>query len=140
MFEPVAQNCTAFLKVTSVYIYSINSNLHLLPVQLILHCFDIIYVDDPLCRLQTKQKWTAALALRTRSSTTCWSSCSLVTGRWRNGSLAPSASTTTSSLSSSADTPPASTAALRSRPARSAGRPSVSGSSYSSELLRPLGC
>lgn len=87
---------------------------------------------------QTKQKWTAAPAPRTRSSTTCWSSCSRATVRWRSESPAPSASTTTSSWSSSADTPPASTAAQRSRPARSAGRPSASGSSCLSERGRAL--
>lgn len=89
---------------------------------------------------QTKQKWTAAPAPRTRSSTTCWSSCSLATARWRSESPAPSASTTTSSWSSSADTPPASTAVPRSRPAPSAGRPSASGSSYLSEHLCPFCC
>lgn len=82
---------------------------------------------------QTKQKWTAVPAPRTRSSTTCWSSCSRATVRWRSESPAPSVSTTTSSWSSSVDTPPASTAAQRSRPARSAGRPSASGSSCLSE-------
>lgn len=91
---------------------------------------------------QTKPRWTAAPAPRTLSSTTCWSSCSPATGRWRSASPAPSASTTTSSWSSSVATPPASTAAPRSRPAPSAGRPSGSGSSCLSELqvcvlLRP---
>lgn len=91
----------------------------------------------PRCLPQTKQRWTAAPALRTRSSTTCWSSCSPDTVRWRSESPAPSASTTTSSWSSSVDTPPASTAARRSKHAPSAGRPSASGSSYLSERLRP---
>lgn len=86
---------------------------------------------------QTKQKWTAAPAQRTRSNTTCWSSCSLATARWRRELPAPSASTTTSSWSSSADTRPASTAAQRWRPVQSADRPSASGSSYSSEPLCP---
>lgn len=79
---------------------------------------------------QTKQKWTAAPAPRTRSSTTCWSSCSPGTARWRRGSPAPSASTTTSSWSFSADTPPALSAALLSRPAPYVGRQFGSGSSY----------
>lgn len=86
---------------------------------------------------QTKRRWTAAPARRTRSSTTCWSSCSLDTGRWRSGSPAPSASTTTSNWSSSADTPPASSAAPRSRPAPSAGRPSARGFSCSYENPAP---
>ena len=84
---------------------------------------------------QTKQRWTAARAPRTQSSTTSWSSCSPATVRWRSGSPVPSASTTTSSWSSSVDTPPALTAALHSRPAPSAGRLSGSASSSLSELL-----
>lgn len=82
---------------------------------------------------QTKPRWTAVPGRRTQSSTTSWSSCSPATDRWRSASPAPSASTTTSSWCFSADTPPASSAAPRSRPAPSAGRPFASASSCSCE-------
>nr|XP_037841115.1 E3 ubiquitin-protein ligase MIB2 isoform X4 [Chlorocebus sabaeus] len=85
---------------------------------------------------QTALRWRAPPPPPARRAS-WWRSCRAATGRWRNVSLAPSASTATSASCSSAATAHAPPAAPRSAPARSAASPSATASRSSCEPRRP---